>query len=155
MIRRTLALAALALALAAPAMLAQAESREVGTYVMGGAALRVTAATPRVELLVVQSAATMMIYLDGRSVMAWADSAEKMLRLGRGEVPGGEVTTTILKHPDPSYGNGVMLARVFKEKRTQCYLYAWVGRGSYTAIPMSDKQARSVIAALKRAALEV
>jgi hypothetical protein len=158
--KRLMAMLALQLAAAALSPLSRAESqerRDVGTYVMGDAAVRVTAAAPRVEMLVVQSPATMMLYLDGRSTLAWADSAEQILRLKRDDVPYGhtEVETTVLRHPDPSYSNGVLLTRVFRDKRTHCYLTTWVGRNSYTAIEMSDKQARSVVSALKRAAMEV
>lgn len=156
--RSILALAAVSLLVAmnAAALHAQNGRRDVGTYVMGDAAVRVTAAAPRVELLVVQEPATMMIYLEGQSVLAWTDSADKLLRLSRHEMSGREeVETAILKHPDPSYANGVLLTRVLKGKRTQCYLSVWVGRSSYTAIPLNDREARSLVSAMRRAALEV
>ena len=140
-----------------PSSVEAQERRDVGTYVMGDAAVRVTAAAPRVEMLVVQSPATMMLYLDGRSLLEWTDEANKILRLKRKDVPydSTEIETTVLKNPDSSYGNGVLLTRVFRAKKTHCYLTAWVGRNSYTAIEMSDREARSVVAALRRAALEV
>ncbi len=148
---------ALAALIAPSALSAQNGRHDVGTYVMGGAAVRVTAAAPRVELLVLQEPSALMIYLDGLSVLAWADSADKLLRLSRKELSPGyeEVETSILTNPDPSYANGVLLSRVFKGKRTQCYLSVWVGRNSYTAIPISDRDARSLVAALRRASLEV
>jgi hypothetical protein len=110
-----------------------------------------------VELLVLQEPSAIMVYLEGRSVLEWADSADKVLHVSRKDLSPGheEVETAILKHPDPSYANGVLLSRVFKGKRTQCYLSVWVGRNSYTAIPISDRDARSLVAALRRASLEV
>jgi hypothetical protein len=90
-------------------------------------------------------------------VLAWADSADALLGLSREDLArdSAELSTTVLQHPDPSYASGVKLTRVFTRKRTKCFLYVWVGRHNYTAIPLSDRDARSVVSALKRAAAEL
>lgn len=147
--------------LAASASAAAAQTRaelpgreEIAKYRLRKASVSVAATARRIELLVVDGPATMVVYLDDASVTRWLANNSWLLALDDRTLrdTSSEFSSVILKHADPSYASGLILTRSFRGRRPSSYLTTWVGRTRHTVVPMSTAQARSLALALGRAA---
>ncbi|MFN2398843.1 MAG: hypothetical protein ABR543_09440 [Gemmatimonadaceae bacterium] len=147
--------------LAASASTAAAQARpdvpgreEIAKYRLRKASVSVAATAGRIELLVVDGPAAMVVYLDEASVTRWLDNNAWLLDLDARTRPdtSSEFSSVILKHSDPSYASGLILTRSFRGRKPTSYLTTWVGRTRHTVVQMSTAQTRSLALALGRAA---
>ncbi|MGI8499323.1 MAG: hypothetical protein ACR2OG_17260 [Gemmatimonadaceae bacterium] len=146
-----------ALACTTPISLAaQRTAQPVAEYRLADGTIRITLGGPRVEVFLWQGDKALMVYLLGSAVDSWADSANALLSAANRAAPGAllEYETPVLHHPDTSYASGLMLARQFRGRQSQCFLTAWVGRGLAAMFPLTDDQARRLVESLRLAAAE-
>jgi len=150
-------LACFAMLLSAPALLAQTQDTvyvPVARYETPGGVLAVSANAWGIALRLQQGDRNVQLTLDAEATRTWADSTERTLNLKGGEPAGDSIDfdSRVLRHPQTDHEGGLLLTRSFFRQPSRCFLTAWVGEDESLTIQLTDRQAREVLSAFRRAA---